>query len=229
MWRSIFSALMRIQVKRNVAVELCVLAALTCGFLLVFPQRPMFADAGLALFALMLLALNARYTKHVIWGQFPSASPRRFRVRKTCLFVGSATGVVVMGMFATGLALGYIEGGWDTAEQRVGNWRVLVALVLYLPWALLQQTLFQFYLLGRLLTLFPAGVAVAVTGIAYGLVHLPDIGIAAVTVVAGVFWTAVYYRYRVLTPLALSHALLGPTFYYWVYGQDLAKEWVGGW
>ncbi len=219
---------MRNRVKRIFAVELSVLAALTSAFLLVFPERPIFVDVGLGLFALTVLALNARYTRNVIWGQFPCAFDSRSRVRNSYLLVGSATGIVVMGMFATGVVLGYIEGGWHAAVQRVGNWRLLVALVLYLPWALLQQILFQFYLLGRLRTVFPAGVAVTVTGIAYALVHLPDITVAAASVIAGVFWTYVYYRYRVLSPLALSHALLGSTFYYWVYGQDLVKGWAAG-
>lgn len=219
---------MRIQVKRNVAVELCVLAALTLAFLLVFPERPIFIDVGLALFALILLVLNVRYTRSVIWGRFPSALDRRSRIRKTVLFVGPATGVAVTGLFATGLALGYLEGGWDTAVQRLGNWRLLVALALYFPWALLQQTLFQFYLLGRLRTVFPAGVAVTCTGITYALVHLPDVGVTVAAAFAGVFWTYVYYRYRVLSPLAFSHALLGSTFSYWVYGRDLAEAWAAG-
>ena len=48
------------------------------------------------------------------------------------------------------------------------------------------------------------------------------------TTVAGIVWTYVYYRYRVLSPLAFSHALLGTFFYYWIYGRDLAKEWAVG-
>jgi membrane protease YdiL (CAAX protease family) len=216
------------RVKRNVAVELAVLAALTFAFLLVFPERPFLADAGLALFALGLLAVNARYTKNVVWGQFPPALDRRSRVRKTCMFVGPATSIVVMGLFATGLTLGYIEGGWETAVRRVGNWHVLVALALYFPWALLQQTLFQFYLLGRFRTVFPTPVAVTCTGIAYALVHPPDIAVTTATAIAGVCWTYIYFHYRVLLPIAFSHALLGSTFYYWVYGRDLVKEWVAG-
>jgi len=216
------------QVKRNAAIELAVLAALTFAFLFVFPERPILADVGLALFALGLLALNARYTKNVVWGQFPSALDHRSRLRQTCMLVGSATGIVVMGLFATGLALGYHEGGWDTAVRRVANWRVLVALALYFPWALLQQTLFQFYLLGRLRTVLPASFAVTCTGVSYALVHPPDIVVTTATAVAGVCWTYIYFRYRVLLPIAFSHALLGSTFYYWVNGRDLVKDWAAG-
>ena len=31
---------------------------------------------------------------------------------------------------------------------------------------------------------------------------------------------------RVILPLAVSHALLGSTFYYWVYGKELAARWL---
>jgi hypothetical protein len=60
---------------------------------------------------------------------------------------------------------------------------------------------------------------------AYSFVHLPDIGVTLAAAAAGIFWTFLYRRYQVLLPLGLSHALLGSTFYYWVYGQDLFMVW----
>src|SRR5205814_1468305 len=114
------------------------------------------------------------------------------------------------------------------ALHRVFNWRMLAAFACYLPWALMQQTLFQFYLLGRLLALFPKGhriVPMAITGIGIGLMHLPDIWTTLVTVVAGTVWSFMYYRYRLLLPLAFSHAALGTAFYYGIFGHDLAEEW----
>lgn len=215
-------------VERRVIIELSLLAVLTVVFLLVFPERPIRVEVGFALFALTLLLLNLRYTKYVIWKPFPCAWDRRLRFRKALLLVGAMTGLAVIGLFAGALVLGVRTGGWEMAAQRVGNWHVLLAFALFFPWALLQQMLFQFYLLGRFLTLFRAGVAITCTGIAYGLVHLPDIGVTLATTVAGIVWTYVYYRYRVLSPLAFSHALLGTFFYYWIYGRDLAKEWAVG-
>ena len=64
------------------------------------------------------------------------------------------------------------------------------------------------------------------TGFGYSLVHLPDYGTTAATAVSGVVWSYLYFRYRRLLPLALSHALLGCAFYYWVCGQNLAPEWT---
>ena len=48
--------------------------------------------------------------------------------------------------------IAYQHGGWPVAA-RVFNWRILAAFGCYLPWALMQQALLQFYLLGRLLAL----------------------------------------------------------------------------
>jgi membrane protease YdiL (CAAX protease family) len=107
----------------------------------------------------------------------------------------------------------------------------LLAVVLYIPWAMLQQTLFQFYLLGRLRALLPFASPLflsIVNGIAYGLVHFEtnvwSIGVTVVTIIGGIFWSYSYHRDRYVLPIAVSHALLGSTFYYWVYGRDLIDE-----
>jgi len=92
----------------------------------------------------------------------------------------------------------------------------------------MQQTLLEFYLLGRLLALLPRQfrlVIMMITGMCFGLVHLPDVWTALVTVVAGTIWSFMYYRYRQLLPLAFSHAALGTAFYYGIFGHDLAAEW----
>jgi len=41
------------------------------------------------------------------------------------------------------------------------------------------------------------------------MTHLPDLTVTLVTALVGVFWTSMYYRSRVLTPIAFSHAVLG--------------------
>lgn len=92
-------------------------------------------------------------------------------------------------------------------------------------WAYVQQMLFQFYLLGRLLTLLPRLLAVALAAIGFSLVHCPEWGVVAATAGLGALWSLLYYRYRRLLPIAISHACLGAAFFYWIYGQDLALEW----
>ena len=211
--------------KSRLRFELLALIILTIVFLVLFPQRPTYVDVAMALFALLLLSLNVSFTKTVVWGQFPPTDRKKDRIRACTVSVLMMTLPLIAGCLGAGMAIGYSSHGWDGALDRVSNWHILVVICLYVPWALLQQTLFQFYLLGRLLSLFPSGLAIPCTGIAYGLVHLPDFWITLATAASGIVWTYLYYRYRVLTPLALSHAALGSTFYYWVYGRDLFEAW----
>jgi hypothetical protein len=213
--------------RHRIFTELFVLGALTIGFLALFPKRPNYIDVLLALFALCLIASNARFTRNEVWAQFPPKEDRQTRVRRSYLLASAVTIPVILAFAVIGLTLGYRQSGWDGAWARFLNYHLLLAFALYLPWALLQQFLFQFYLLGRLLTLLPASGSVVATGMAYSLVHLPDIGITLAAAAAGIFWTFLYRRDRALLPLGLSHALLGSTFYYWVYGHDLFMAWKG--
>jgi hypothetical protein len=41
-------------------------------------------------------------------------------------------------------------------------------------------------------------------------------------------WSWYYLRDRQLLPIAFSHAVLGTTYFYWVRGQDLIREWLAG-
>jgi len=194
-----------------------------------FPERSPWADVGLAAVALSLIGLTARYTKQVVWGSVP-ADPLENRVRRCLTLVAWATLPVVTLFFIAGNVIGYQRDGWAGLAARVLNWRLLVAFACYFPWALMQQTLFQFYLLGRLCVLFPSArplLLSAFTGTAYSLVHLPEVWTTLVTAIAGVAWSYLYFRFRLLWPLALSHALLGSTFYYWICGHDLVAEWSG--
>ncbi len=214
-------------VRGRVALELLTLAILTVSFLLIFPRRTLVVDVTLALGALVLLGLNARYTRAVIWARFP-ARPSSGGSRQCMSTTIAVTLAAVVVCLVVGSILGYSDGGWKAVFDRVLNWKLLVAICVYLPWTLFQQTLFQFYLLGRLRALFPTvhpmGAA-TLNGVAYALVHLPDLWVTLVTAFGGIFWSYMYNQYRLLLPMALSHAVLGSTFYYWVYGRDLAEVW----
>lgn len=204
--------------------ELGTLGILTGLFLFCFPHRPLLVEIGLALLALVLLALNAGFTRNEIWRQFPVSGTKEARLRACLLRVGLVTLGVVAVLLGIGGAIGYAEHGRRSLLERMANGHLIVALLVYFPWALVQQVLLQFYLLGRLRTLWPARIAVLATGLSFALVHLPDVWVTAGTATAGIWWAALYLRYRVLIPLALSHAVLGVTFYYWVYGRDPIAE-----
>ena len=209
------------------ALELGVVAVLTAVFLFLFPKRSPAVDVALAGFALVCIGLSAGYTKKIIWAaSAPPVEQDRF---KRCLVVTFWVTVPPTLLFlAIGGFIAYHDGGWSAVAGRIFNWRILAAFGCYLPWALMQQGLLQFYLLGRLLALFPRRFLFApmiITGMCFGLVHLPDVWTASVTVVAGMVWSLIYYRYRLLLPLAFSHAALGSAFYYGIFGHDLAAEW----
>ena len=213
--------------RRKVVLELGIIALLTAVFLLVFPRRSPAVDVGLAGFALLCLGLSAAYTKKVIWAQSsPPVAENRFK-RSVGVLVWVTVLPALLFLLIGGI-IAFKSGGWPAVAGRVFNWRILAAFGCYLPWALMQQTLLQFYLLGRLLVVFPKRfllVPMIVTGTCFGLVHLPDVWTALVTVASGMVWSFIYYRYRLLLPLTVSHAALGSAFYYGIFGHDLAAEW----
>src|SRR5437763_1695399 len=192
--------------RTRVFLELSLLGASTAGFLLLFPERPLGVDLGLAFLALDLIGLNAGFTRNVIWGRFPLGSETG-RLRRCFVITSGVTACGIFGMLALGMGMAYAQGGWEEVFGRIFTWRLFPTIGLYFPWALLQQTLFQFYLLGRLRVALPSKFplpAIALTGIGYALVHLPDWGMTVVRLLAGIFWSCLYFAFRVLSPLALS-------------------------
>jgi membrane protease YdiL (CAAX protease family) len=215
--------------QRRVLSELLILGASSSGFLAMFPRRPIGVDLGLALFALCLVLLNAGFTRTQVWGQWPIDAGPADRLRGV-LVTMALTILVILGFSMVGTVIGYQGADWPGVKARIFHPYIPIAILLYLPWALLQQTLFQFYLLGRLRTLCPSLHPLsqsALNGLIFGLVHTTDIWIALPAALGGTLWSFLYLRYRRLWPLALSHALIGTTFYYWVYGLDLASRWTG--
>ena len=213
--------------RKRVALELLTLALLAVCFLVLFPSRTVLIDFVLACFALLLVGLNARYTRGVIWDQWPIPEGRD-RWRQSLATTGAITlaGLVVLLILGSGFA--YESGDWVAVVDRILNPGLVLAATLYLPWAFVQQVLCQFYLLGRLRTLLPAAplpLLAAVNGFTFALVHLPDVVSVVGAALGGTAWSMVYLRYRVLLPLAASHALLGSALYYWLLGRDLVAEW----
>ncbi|HEY8518619.1 MAG TPA: CPBP family glutamic-type intramembrane protease [Gammaproteobacteria bacterium] len=214
--------------RTQLVAELAGFGLLAAVYLLAFPQRPRYLDlvlAGLAVAGIVATLPRSR----AVWQRQPAAplgpaAQRRAAWRSMGLF----TAVAALALLAAAAWLSpSLRGplGW---LERVGNWHVLVAIALYLPWALLQQLVFLVYLLGRLLYLLPTGPAVALTAAAFSAVHFPRYPVMAVTAVAGVFWALNYRGYRTLAPIVLSHAVLGSLLHYWVFGRDLLRQWLGG-
>jgi hypothetical protein len=213
-----------VRLRRRVAFELATLAALTAAFLVAVPVRPAWIDAGLGLLAAAVVAATARNTREQIWT--PPTATRRQRVRHAWWHMLIGTSGVAL-FFA-------ILGRWAGDGGPVLTATMLGALVPFTVWAALQQLLFQFYLLGRLRALLPAAAPVAAAagnGLLFGAVHLPDVEVTMLTIVGGAVWSWYYLRDRCLAPLAISHAVLGTTYYYWIRGEDLLLRWLAaaGW
>jgi membrane protease YdiL (CAAX protease family) len=206
-----------LSLRLRVLFELGILATLTPLFLHYAPR-----DLGLyvvmALLFLGVVVASAKETKERIWDR--PASAKGERLWRSTLGMAVMTIPVVIVFFVWGVWVGH----------EVSYRNLLLAFGLYVPWALLQQTIFQFYLLGRLRALlsFVSPILLAlVAGTIYGLVHLPDWRVMLVTTLAGVAWSYFYLRDRHILPIAMSHAILGSTFYYFVIGRDLIDEHLG--
>jgi hypothetical protein len=211
--------------QRQVIVEFTVVGALTALYLSLVPQRPAVVDLGLALLALMAIAVTAADTRRRVWG---APVPPLGRRHSTLMLIGTAAAAALFA--GVGIArVWWTTNDWRAVAEELLRPTLLATFAVFALWALVQQTLFQFYLLGRLRALLPGASALtlAVTnGIFFGGVHLPVWDVAIVTTVGGAVWSWCYLRDRLLLPIALSHAALGTTYFYWVRGRDLMLDWL---
>ena len=206
---------------RSVAFELAAIGAAALVFVATFQVRPPYVDFVLAAAAVALIVLSAARSRR-LWALARSVDPTGARGAWAAALAFTAVALVVLAAIAV---IGARSAG-TPALERFGNWHMLAAAGLYFPWALLQQYIFQFYWFGRWLTLVPIALAVALTAIAFAAVHYPRWPVMAVTLVAGGVWALIYYRWRSLVPLAVSHAVLGTALHYWVFGNDLLERWL---
>jgi hypothetical protein len=210
-----------VRANRSVVLELAAIGAAALVFVATFQVRPPYLDFVLAAAAVALIVASAARSKR-LWAVARSVDPAGARGAWRATLAFTAAALIVLAVLAVFTAR---SAGMPVVE-RFGNWHMLVAAALYLPWALLQQYIFQFYWFGRWLTLVPMAIAVALTALAFAAVHYPRWPVMAVTLVAGVAWALIYYRWRSLVPLAVSHALLGTALHYWVFGNDLLERWL---
>ena len=207
--------------RRSVALELVAIGAAALIFVATFRVRPAYVDFALAGAAVALIAASARRSRR-FWDAAPLV-PGGVASRRAWIESGAFTGVALVVL----VALAAWSAGSGTAlAARAANWHLAVAVTLYFPWALLQQYIFQRFLLGRLLQLVPPAAAIAVTALAFSSVHFPRWPVMALVLIACSVWSTIYYRTRALLPLAASHALLGSTLHYWVFGNDLLHRWL---
>jgi membrane protease YdiL (CAAX protease family) len=207
--------------RRFVALELAAIGGAALIFVATFRVRPPYLDFALAGAAVALIAASERRSRR-LWDAAPLV-PGSSASRRAWLESGAFSGAALLVL--AGLAV-WSAGSGAALAARASNWHMAVAVALYFPWALLQQYIFQRFLLGRLLRLVPPSAAIAVTALAFSSVHFPRWPVMALVVIACSVWSTVYYRTRALLPLAASHALLGSALHYWVFGNDLLQRWL---
>ena len=205
-----------------VAIELGAIAIAALVFVGTVRVRPPYLDFALAAAAVALIALSARRSAR-LWLATSAAGEARAREAWLASIAVTAGALIVLGALA---ALGTFNATGSSLFERARNWHIVIAIALYFPWALLQQYIFQFYLLGRLLHVIGAPAAIALTAIAFACVHFPRWPVMAVVAIAGAVWALIYFRHRTIVPLAASHAVLGSALHYWVFGNDLLNRWL---
>jgi membrane protease YdiL (CAAX protease family) len=208
-------------IRRSIVLELAAIGVLALAFVVMFPARPSYVDFALAIVAVGLI-VSSRPRSERIWRGVSMAAAGDRPARRAFIETGVFTGIALAALAAAAAS----TAAPGTLIDRLVDWHMLLAAGLYLPWAFAQQYVFQFYLLGRLARVLPLLLAVAVTAAAFASVHFPRWPVMALTALAGAFWSFTYYRFRRLTPLAVSHALLGSALHYWVFGRDLLDAWL---
>jgi membrane protease YdiL (CAAX protease family) len=206
---------------RSVVLELSAIGLAALVFVATFQVRPRYLDFVLAAAAVALIVFSAARSRR-LWELHRSVDPTGARGAWKAALVFTGAALVVL----AGVAVLVARAAGTPAVERFGNWHMLAVAALYFPWALLQQYIFMFYWFGRWLRLVPVPVAVVLTAIAFAAVHYPRWPVMAVTLVAGGAWALIYYRWRSVMPLAVSHALLGTALHYWVFGNDLLVRWL---
>ncbi len=99
-------------------------------------------------------------------------------------------------------------------------WHAASVVILYLPWALVQQVALQGILLRGLERLLPSSTAVLGAALLFSGAHLPDLKLCVLTFVGALGWTVLFRFRRTVWPLVVSHAVLGTLAYIAVLGRD---------
>jgi uncharacterized protein len=106
--------------------------------------------------------------------------------------------------------------------------QMLILALLYPLWGLVQQLLVQAMVVRNLVPVLSVPAVVAIAGILFGIVHLPQIALAVSTALLGAVFTLIFVRWRNVWALGVCHGVLGVFFYFWVLGRDPWLEIVAG-
>jgi membrane protease YdiL (CAAX protease family) len=207
--------------QRSVTIELAIIATLALAFVASLRVRAPYVDFALAGVAVVLIFASTARSRR-IWALAPA--PPAPDARSAWKLAGGFTAVALVVLAATGVVVARIS---DTpVAPRFTNWHFALAALTYPLWGLLQQYIFHFYFLGRLLQVVSVRVAILVLACAFAAVHFPRWPVMLATLLGGFVWSLCYFRSRRLLPLAVSHGLLGAALHFWVLDHDLIGSWL---
>jgi uncharacterized protein len=93
-------------------------------------------------------------------------------------------------------------------------------LALYPLWGLLQQLVFQGFVLENLRRLGAGLLSIPLAAAFYAVVHWPSPFMLWATGLAGLGFSLIYYRYRNILPIGVAHGVLGACLFYLYLGRD---------
>jgi len=104
-----------------------------------------------------------------------------------------------------------------------------LAFAKYLIWAIIQQLIIGPFVATRLHRQcgLSSMESALLAGLVFSLLHFPNPALMLITAFAGTLWAWLWLRYRLLLPLAISHALLALSLFAWADSWWLTSGRVG--
>ncbi len=100
-------------------------------------------------------------------------------------------------------------------------------LGLYPLWGILQQLVFQGFVLENFRRLGAGWVSIPLTALFYGFVHWPSPFMLWATGVAGLGFSTLYWFHRNVIPIGVAHGILGACLFYLYLGRDPFARFIG--
>ncbi len=118
-----------------------------------------------------------------------------------------------------GIGIQLLFGHFKQIE--VNQTHLLIAILLYPIWGLLQQFIVMRFVAENLKFYGKNNLQIiAITALAFGSVHIPNWPLFFATFAMGLAFTLLYIRHKNLWPLGITHGVLGAFFYFYVLNED---------
>jgi len=134
---------------------------------------------------------------------------------------GFGRSIVLLSPFLLLVALGFAAYGKFTHSLML-NWHIVLILLLYPLWGLVQQFLIVALLAGNMEkhSRIPEAGIVLLTAVIFAGVHAPSLALVGAAFVLALVTTTVYFRTRNLWALGIFHGWFATGLYYFVLGRD---------